>query len=336
MASPWPASVAATSPGLRSQPKRSGASGKFNALSSACPRLGFYTARAMYARTHVPRRRRHARRRRARRRLRRLAGHVFQRDSPVPTPRSRVADAARRAGGPFPGIVLLHGCHGVAASTHEWARWFTARGYVALIVDSWGARGMMEDCSPRSPDPPASERFDDVVGALRFLHGKPDVDRERIGVIGWSSGGAFAMSVVNGPSLARQRARGVTLPVPGFRAAVGVYPGGCFSLIGEQVVRPLLVLVGDADDWTPASVCVEMVAAMRSRGAPASIVVYPDAVHYFDVEGQARTFLPDVANRNRPGGCCGATVGYDPSAAAAAHARIAEFFGSHLGAPRQQ
>ena len=109
-------------------------------------------------------------------------------------PRLVPAWQTRPAGpGPLPAIVLLHGCHGVAASTHEWARWFTARGYVALIVDSWGARDMTEDCSPRSPDPPASERFDDVVGALRFLHGKPDVDRERIGVIGWSSGGAFAM-----------------------------------------------------------------------------------------------------------------------------------------------
>ena len=250
-------------------------------------------------------------------------------------PRSVPAWQTRPAGpGPFPAIVLLHGCHGVSVSTHDWARWFTARGYVALIVDSWGARGMTEGCSPQSPDLPSSERFDDAAGALRFLHEQPDIDRERIGVIGWSNGGVFAMSVVNGPSHERQRARGVTLPVPGFRAAVAVYPGGCFSLISEQVIRPLLVLIGGADDWTLATVCGEMVAAMRSRGAPASIVVYPAAVHYFDVEGQARTFLPDVANRNRPGGCCGATVGHDPAASADAHARIAEFFGSHLGAPR--
>jgi dienelactone hydrolase len=249
-------------------------------------------------------------------------------------PRFVPAWQTRPAGpGPFPAVVLLHGCQGVLASTHDWARWFTARGYVALIVDSWGARGIREDCSPQSPDLPSSERFDDAVGALRFLHGEFDIDRGRIGVIGWSSGGVFAISVVNGPSLERQRARGVTLPGPGFRAAVAVYPGGCFSLISEQVIRPLLVLIGAADDWTLASVCGEMVAAMRSRGAPASIVVYPDAFHYFDVEGQARTFLSDVANRNRPGGCCGATVGYNPAASADAHARVAEFFGHHLGAP---
>jgi dienelactone hydrolase len=234
---------------------------------------------------------------------------------------------------PFPAVVLLHGCHGVSASTVDWARWFTARGYVALIVDSFGARGIVENCTPRSVELPSSARFDDTVGALRFLHSQPDVDRERIGVIGWSAGGVFAMSVVNGPSLERQRTRGVTLPAPGFRAAVGVYPGGCFSLIHEQTVRPLLVLIGDSEDWTPARVCAEMVAAMRARGAPAEIVVYPGAVHYFAVVGQARAFLPDVANRNRPDDCCGATVGYDAAAAADAHVRVAEFFARHL-APR--
>jgi dienelactone hydrolase len=70
---------------------------------------------------------------------------------------------------------------------------------------------------------------------------------------------------------------------------------------------------------------------MRARGADATLVLYPGAVHYFDVEGQARTFLPEVVNRNKPGGCCGATVGYDAAAAADAHRRIAEFFRAHLG-----
>jgi len=235
---------------------------------------------------------------------------------------------------PFPAMILLHGCHGVSASTAQWARWFTERGYVALIVDSFTVRGIGEDCTPRSVDLPPSVRFDDAVGALRYLHGRPDVDRERIGVIGWSAGGVFAMSLVNGPSLERQARRGVAPPAPGVRAAVAVYPGGCASLVREQVIRPLLVLVGGAEDWTPAAVCAEMVAAMRARGAPAEIVVYPGAYHYFDVVGQPRAFLADVVNRNKPAGCCGATVGYDPGADADAHLRIAEFFARQMGGAR--
>ena len=57
----------------------------------------------------------------------------------------------------------------------------------------------------------------------------------------------------------------------------------------------------------------------------------PSAYHYFDVEGQKKTVLDDVENRNKPGGCCGATVSYDPSADADAHRRVETFFGRHLG-----
>src|SRR5947208_16507531 len=83
----------------------------------------------------------------------------------------------------------------------------------------------------------------------------------------------------------------------GFAAAIAVYPGGCYSLVNELVTRPLLVLMGEADDWTLPGPCVEMVANMRRRGADATIVLYPGAVHYFDVVGQRRTCLADVGTR---------------------------------------
>ena len=234
--------------------------------------------------------------------------------------------------GPFPAVVLLHGCHGISESNHEWSRWFRDQGYVAMLVDSWSPRGVPPTCDPKFRDIPNTERFDDAVGALRLLHTRPYVDREHVGVIGWSNGGVFAVALVNGPSLERARRRGVVLPEPGFRASVGFYPGGCYSLVNELVTRPLLVLLGDADDWTTPGPCVEMVEAMRRRGADARIVLYPQAYHYFDVIGQPRAYLPDVANRNKPNECCGATVAFDPAAFADARRRVAEFFGYHLKA----
>ncbi|HEY2995184.1 MAG TPA: dienelactone hydrolase family protein [Methylomirabilota bacterium] len=232
--------------------------------------------------------------------------------------------------GPFPAVVLMHGCHGVSQSTRDWGRWFRDRGYVALIVDSWAARGIKDGCLP-GPDIPSTERFDDAVGALRWLHSRPYVDPRRVGAIGWSNGGVFAIALVNGPSLERAKRRGVEMPAPGFAASVAVYPGGCYSLVNEQVVRPLLLVIGDADDWTLPGECARMVEAMRGRGADATIVLYPGAVHYFDVEGQARVVLPEVENRNKPGSCCGATVGFDPAANADAHRQVEQFFGRHLG-----
>jgi dienelactone hydrolase len=291
---------------------------------------GFYTARPVYARA-MP--------------LRAwavlaasvvLAGCATGRvsfDNVTPGAPVRLTAEEYRPGGDgrFPALVLMHGCHGVSDSVRGWGRWFRERGYVALVVDSWGPRGLVEQCTP-GPELPNTARFDDAVGALRWLHARPYVDRERVGIIGWSNGGVFAMAAVNGPTHERTKRRGVEIPPPGFRAAVGVYPGGCFSLVEELAVRPLLILIGRDDDWTRAAECEALATRQRARGADVTVVVYPGAVHYFDVEGQPRAFLAEVENRNATSGrCCGATVGFDAAASADAHRRVGEFFARHLG-----
>jgi dienelactone hydrolase len=252
---------------------------------------------------------------------------------PSITPGAPVTIAAtlvRPAGpGPFPAVVQLHGCAGIEAQSFRWARRLAERGYVALVVDSFGPRGVKGDCRSGPDEPPITARFDDAFGALRYLQSRPEVRGDRVAAIGWSQGGVYAMAVINGPSLERARRRGVALPATGFAAGIGVYPGGCFSLVNEQVVRPLLVLIGEADDWTPAAKCREMVEAMRGRGADATIVVYPGAYHYFDVEGQRLEVQAQVENDNRPGGF-GATVSYQAEAAADAPRRIEDFLARHL------
>lgn len=248
-------------------------------------------------------------------------------------PETISATVTRPSGpGPFPAVVQLHGCAGLEAQSFRWARWLADHGYAALVVDSLRARHVKGDCRTGPDEPPITARFDDAFGALRYLQSRPDVRGDRVAAIGWSQGGVYAMAVINGPSLERARRRGVALPAVGFAASVGVYPGGCFSLVKEQVVRPLLVLIGEADDWTPADKCREMVEAMRARGADATIVTYPGAYHYFDVEGQRLEVLADVENDTRPGGF-GATVSYQAEAAADAHRRIEEFLARHLRRP---
>src|SRR2546422_8235661 len=85
--------------------------------------------------------------------------------------------------GPFPAVVLLHGCHGVSESNHEWSRWVRDQGDVALVVDSWGPRGHDKTFSPNLPNVPAisnTEPFDDAGGGLRWLHSRPSGDPPRV------------------------------------------------------------------------------------------------------------------------------------------------------------
>ena len=252
-------------------------------------------------------------------------------DAPLTIPATLVRP---RGEGPFPAIVQLHGCGGLEEQSYRWARWFADHGYVALVVDSFGPRRVKGDCKTGPDEPPITARLDDAFGALRYLQSLPYVIPDRVASIGWSQGGVYAMSVINGPSIERAEARGVAVPAVGFAAGIGVYPGGCSSLITQQVVRPLLVLIGGADDWTPAAKCVEMVDAMKSRGADATVVVYPGAYHYFDKEGQAKEFLPDVENDTRPGGA-GATVEYQAAAAGDTYRQVAAFLARHLTRDRR-
>ena len=226
--------------------------------------------------------------------------------------------------GPFPALVLLHGCQGVVRQTQTWAHWLRERGYVALVTDSFGPRNDPADCKGGDDSGPSTARFDDAIGALRYLQAQPFVIPDRVASFGWSQGGLFAMSVINGPTLERARARGVTLPRAGYAAAIAMYPGGCEAYVKELVIRPLLLLIGGADNWTPPQYCHEMAAAMKARGADVTLVEYPGAYHYFDVVGQKKEVLKDIEQPYTPG-TFGVTVAYDPAAAADASRRLEDF-----------
>ena len=226
--------------------------------------------------------------------------------------------------GPFPALVLLHGCQGVVRQTQTWAHWLRERGYVALVTDSFGPRNDPADCKGGDDSGPSTARFDDAIGALRYLQAQPFVIPDRVASFGWSQGGLFAMSVINGPTLERARARGVTLPRAGYAAAIAMYPGGCEAYVKELVIRPLLLLIGGADNWTPPQYCHEMAAAMKARGADVTLVEYPGAYHYFDIVGQKKEVLKDIEQPYTPG-TFGVTVAYDPAAAADASRRLEDF-----------
>lgn len=258
-------------------------------------------------------------------------------DSATPRAPERVEGRLAKPGGPgpFPALVLLHGCHGVSPQVYAWARWLSDRSYVAFVLDSFGPRNGPADCKD-DPNPgatPNTARFDDAIGALRYLQSRPFVIPARVASFGWSQGGLYAMSVINGPTLERARARGVALPRVGFAAAVAMYPGGCRDYAKELVVRPLLLLIAGSDDWTPPRYCREMAAKVRARGADVTLVEYKGAYHYFDVVGRRKEVLKDIEQPFMRG-TYGVTVAYDAEAAADAQRQVEAFLARVLkGAP---
>ena len=190
----------------------------------------------------------------------------------TPPPSAATIDAylSRPDGnGPFPAIVYLHGCGGLSSATrHRIADLMTGWGYVTLAVNSFASRGIAEACTREM-----WSRKGDALGALRYLSGLGFVDPDRIALVGASQGGGIGLQIAStGAVDAPQQ--------PKFRAMVAYYPP-C-RLAAEQLAIPALILIGEVDDWTPASDCESWMQRRAGKGAPVKLVVYPRAYHAFD------------------------------------------------------
>jgi dienelactone hydrolase len=209
-------------------------------------------------------------------------------------------------GGPHPAIVMLHGRGGAYSSLRRgtytaetlsqrhrmWGEHWGSRGYVAVLVDSFGPRGYPEGFPKHSySDRPGSVseqtvRPLDAYGALAYLRTRADVIPDRVGLHGWSNGGMTLLSAmaattpaVNAPDGAR-----------GFRAALAQYPS-CRAQLRQADYKPyapLLILAASEDDEVSPEACRDFAAVQRERGAAVEFVVYAGAQHSYDDPGKTK------------------------------------------------
>ncbi|MFO1225583.1 dienelactone hydrolase family protein [Roseateles sp.] len=233
------------------------------------------------------------------------------------------ADTARR-----PAVVALHGCGGLFRKDgHTFDTRFanyTDRlhdmGFHVLLPDSFGSRGLGSLCEELNAARSVyvADRRLDVLEALAWLRARPDVDPERIALLGWSNGASTALMVMD--------SRWPPSPPP--LAAVALFYPGCSASRGGEPknVGALLMLLGGADDMTPPEPCEQLAARWQRRGHRVELEVYPGAFHGFDGDGALRV---------RPNIKGGMHQGNDPAAAAASATRLEGFLRRQLHLPAQ-
>jgi dienelactone hydrolase len=221
-----------------------------------------------------------------------LAGCASLVRFPTASPESPVRLSATlyrpRGVGPFPAVVLLHTCAGVQPHVLGWAQWLTADGYVAMVVDSFSPRSVRSVCGRGTVS--TVEVAWDAFGALAYLRSLPFVDRERVGVMGWSWGATAALKAARKPFITEANPPGV------------------------------LLLMGAQDDLSPPYYCLDVAKRLQASGRPVSWVVYPGARHGFDqAELGGKTF-----------DSFGHALQYDPVATRDSEKRVREFLRQNL------
>jgi dienelactone hydrolase len=214
-------------------------------------------------------------------------------------------------GVPAAAVVLLHGCNGMAQTTginprpDRMASLLQEKGYAVLMLDSFGARDLQEICSVPLSKRTLSPRMraEDARHAIEWLKTRKEVDSDRIGVIGWSHGATAVLSLLG-------------QKLPSVRVGVAFFPA-CSSYLARekyQLTAPLLMLVGEDDDWTPAEPCRALVA--KADQPTFRLITYPDAFHDFD----NASLKPDVVKRVTVG-VGTASIAYNPDASSDAYRR---------------
>jgi dienelactone hydrolase len=97
-------------------------------------------------------------------------------------------------------------------------------------------------------------------------------------------------------------------------------------------IAPLLILIGEIDDWTPAEPCRKLTEAAEQAGYPVSVKIYPGAHHSFDSNNPVR-YVEGRINVNSATGR-GATTGGNAEAWADSIREVIAFFDRNLGKPR--
>jgi dienelactone hydrolase len=231
--------------------------------------------------------------------------------------------------GPFPAIVALHGCGGlftgqgrIGARQRDWGERLAAQGFVVLLPDSFGSRALGSQCvvSDRKVRP-SRERVDDAIAARVYLQGRTDVDPAAVSLLGWSNGGSTVLWA------AGAKARPLD-GLPDFNRAIAFYPG-CRPVLEAtdrntwEARLPVLILMGEADTWTPIGPCRALVGRSMTTGKPLEIVAYAGAVHDFDHPDRSPTARTGLAFTGDNSGT--AMVATDPIARADALTRVPDF-----------
>ncbi len=181
--------------------------------------------------------------------------------------------------GPFPAMLVLHSSIGVGEHELAYGRWLTDQGYVALAADYFAPVGVTSATLDMKTFQADVVR-EDLARAIDCLRSLAYVDKTRVGAVGFSLGGYFALTLGTREDV---------------RAVIGYYVGACdqpvdvacatrypIATVAAQMRAPVLLLHGEADTLSPFAFIRATQDILMRAGKTSQLVPYAGVGHGFD------------------------------------------------------
>ncbi len=227
----------------------------------------------------------------------------------------------------YPVIVDVYGGPGhihVPAAMRNWLvpQWLADQGFIVVAIDNQGTPGRDEKWEKAIYQKFGTVPIDDQVKGLHALCDKfPELDRDRVGIIGWSFGGYNAANgVLRRPDVFKAAIAGAPVTdwedydshyterymglLPESKAA---YEEASLIPLAKDLKRPLMLVHGTADDNVYYRHTLKLSNALFRAGKEFEAVALPGVTHMYSA---------------------------DPTVMERLWVKNAEFFKKHLGEPK--
>ncbi len=190
--------------------------------------------------------------------------------------------------GRHPALVVIQEWWGLNDWVKEQAREFAQHGYVALAPDLYHGKIATTPAEARKlmQSMPRERAIRDVAAAYNFLAAMPNVEKDKIGSIGWCMGGGYSLQLaIHEPRL----------------AACVVNYGELVTdpALIEKIKAPLLGNFGADDRGIPPSAVHAFEKAMRKAGKKIDAKIYAGAGHAFENPNNKGRYRPEAARDAR-------------------------------------
>lgn len=200
----------------------------------------------------------------------------------------------------YPLILNVHGgpqSQWTDAFRGDW-QVYPGKGYIVAFCNPTGSTGYGQDFTDAIRGEWGGKPFRDLMKVCDELERLPFVDKERMGVMGWSYGGYMAMWMQGNTQ--RFKANAAMMGLYDLRSFYGateelwfperdlkgepwtsaLYERWSPSNHVEKFNTPALVVTGELDYRVPYTQSLQYFTALQKRGVPSRLVVFPGAGHW--------------------------------------------------------